>query len=173
MLGILAFRIQIFTSFFCLSIVAPTHLPLGLTSLWKTSVRERKLTWQHGSHMRTLSAVFPFLAPGQSIPKFSITWYLQLLGASLVAQKAKNLPAIQGTWVGSLDWEDPLEKGMASHSSTLAWKIPWMEEPGKATVHGVAKSPTPLKDFTFLSSKCYFCPRMLQCEFLISRSIIF
>ena len=42
----------------------------------------------------------------------------------------KNLPAMWETWVPSLGWEDPLEKGMAPHSSTLAWKIPWMEEPG-------------------------------------------
>jgi len=42
----------------------------------------------------------------------------------------KCLPAMQGTWVLSLGWEDSLEKAMATHSSTLAWKIPWMEEPG-------------------------------------------
>ena len=42
----------------------------------------------------------------------------------------KNLPAVQETWVQSLGWEDPLEEGMATHSSTLAWKIPWAEEPG-------------------------------------------
>ena len=41
-----------------------------------------------------------------------------------------NLPAMQETWVRSLGWEDPLEKGMATHSSTLAWRIPWTEEPG-------------------------------------------
>ena len=41
-----------------------------------------------------------------------------------------NLPAVQETWVQSLDWEDPLEKGMATHSSILAWRIPWIEEPG-------------------------------------------
>ena len=46
-----------------------------------------------------------------------------------MAQLVKNLPAIQGTWVQSLGWEDPLEKGIATHSSTLAWKIPWAEEP--------------------------------------------
>ena len=50
--------------------------------------------------------------------------------ASLVAQMVKNLPAMQETWVRSLGWEDPLEEGMVTHSSTLAWKIPWMEEPG-------------------------------------------
>ena len=47
-----------------------------------------------------------------------------------VAQIVKNLPAVQETWVQSLGWEDPLEKGMAIHSSILAWKIPWTEEPG-------------------------------------------
>ena len=51
--------------------------------------------------------------------------------ASLVAQMLKNLPAMQETHVRSLDWEDPLEKGMATHSSILAWKIPWTEEPGR------------------------------------------
>ena len=50
--------------------------------------------------------------------------------ASLVAQTVKNLPAILETWVRSLGWEDPLEKGMATHSSILAWRIPWTEEPG-------------------------------------------
>ena len=49
---------------------------------------------------------------------------------SLVAQMVKNLPARQETWVPSLGGEDPLEKGMATHSSILAWKIPWTEEPG-------------------------------------------
>ena len=50
--------------------------------------------------------------------------------ASLVAQVVKNLPAMQETWVQSLGQEDPLEKGMATHSSILAWEIPWTEEPG-------------------------------------------
>ena len=50
--------------------------------------------------------------------------------ASLVAQTAKNLTAGQETWVPSLSREDPLEKGMATHSSILAWRIPWREEPG-------------------------------------------
>ena len=50
--------------------------------------------------------------------------------ASLLAQLVKNLPAVQETWVWSQGREDPLEKEMASHASTLAWKIPWTEEPG-------------------------------------------
>ena len=53
-----------------------------------------------------------------------------LFGASLVAQRLKPLPAMRETWVQSLGQEDPLEKEVATHSSTLAWKIPWMEEPG-------------------------------------------
>ena len=49
----------------------------------------------------------------------------------LVAQTVKRLPTMRETWVGSLRREDPLEKEMATHSSTLAWKIPWTEEPGR------------------------------------------
>ena len=54
-----------------------------------------------------------------------------LLRASLVAQRLKRLPGMQETWVRSLGWEDPLEKEMATYSSTLAWRIPWREEPGR------------------------------------------
>ena len=52
------------------------------------------------------------------------------MGASLVAQMVKCLPAMQETWVRSLGRENPLEKEMATHSSILAWRIPWTEEPG-------------------------------------------
>ena len=51
--------------------------------------------------------------------------------SSLVAQMVKRLPTMQETWVQSLGWEDLLEKEMAPHSSILAWKIPWTEEPGR------------------------------------------
>ena len=54
-----------------------------------------------------------------------------ILGASLVAQMVKHPPAMQETWVQSLGGEDPLEKGMAIHSSILAWRISWAEEPGR------------------------------------------
>ena len=53
------------------------------------------------------------------------------MGAFLVAQMVMSLPAVRETWVGSLGWEDPLEKEMATHSSILAWEIPRMEEPGR------------------------------------------
>ena len=53
-----------------------------------------------------------------------------------MAQRVKRLSAVWETWVRSLDWEDPLEKEMASHSSTLAWKIPWTEELGRLQSSG-------------------------------------
>ena len=61
-----------------------------------------------------------------------------LYSTSLMAQMVKNLPVMQETWVQSLGQEDPLEKGMATHSSILAWRIPWSEEPSRLQ-HGVAK----------------------------------
>ena len=64
--------------------------------------------------------------------------------ASLVIQLVKNLPAMQETLVQFLGWEDPLEKGKATHSSILAWKIPWT-----CIVHRVIKSQTQLSDFHF------------------------
>ena len=60
---------------------------------------------------------------------YSYTYTLS--GNSLVVQSVKNLPAVQETWVQSLGWEDPLEKGMATRSSILAWRIPWREELGR------------------------------------------
>ena len=62
--------------------------------------------------------------------------------AFLVAQMVKNLPAVLEIQVRSLGRKDPLEKEMATHSSILAWRIPWTEELGGATAHGVTKSQT-------------------------------
>ena len=59
--------------------------------------------------------------------------------AFLVAQTVKNLPAIQETWVSSLGQEDPLEKRTATHSSILAWRIPWTEEPGGLPFMGLQR----------------------------------
>jgi len=66
----------------------------------------------------------------------------KIIRAFLVTQMVKNLPAVQETWVQSLGWDDPLEKGMATHSSILAWRIPWTEEPGGLQSTGVTKSQT-------------------------------
>ena len=62
---------------------------------------------------------------------FFFFFFLHCQGSSLVAQRVKHLPAMQETQVQSLGQEDPLEKEMATHSSTLAWKIPWTEKPGR------------------------------------------
>ena len=62
-----------------------------------------------------------------------------LLGTSLVAQTVKCLPTMWKTWVRSLGQEDPLEKAMATHSSTLAWRIPWMVEPGRLQAKGLQR----------------------------------
>ena len=62
--------------------------------------------------------------------------------ASLVAQTVKSLPAMQEIQVRFLGWEDPLEKGMATHYSMLAWKTQWTKELGWATVYGITKSRT-------------------------------
>jgi len=58
----------------------------------------------------------------------------------------KNLPAMWESWIRSLAWEDPLKKGMANHFSILAWRIPMDRGAWRATVHGVAKNQTRLKD---------------------------
>ena len=59
-----------------------------------------------------------------------------IVNASLVAQRVKPLPAMQETRVPFLGWEDPVEKEMATHSSTLSWEIPWTEEPGSLQCMG-------------------------------------
>ena len=66
--------------------------------------------------------------------------------ASLVAQMVKNLPAMWETWVRSLGWKDPVEEGMATHSSILTWRIPMDRGIWWATVHGVTKSQTRLSN---------------------------
>ena len=76
---------------------------------------------------------------------------------SLVAQTVKRLPTMRETWVQSLGQEDLLEKGMATHSSTLAWKILWTEKPGRLQSMGLQRV-TQLSDFTFtLTIRRGFC----------------
>ena len=89
------------------------------------------------------SGVIPGLerSPGEGI-----SYPLQFSWASLVAQFIKNLPAVWETWVQFLGWEDPLEKGMATSSNILAWKIPMDRGAWQAAVYGVAKSRTRLSD---------------------------
>ena len=77
----------------------------------------------------------------QSSRKLCFIYYL----LSLVAQSVNSPPAMQETWIRSLGWEDPLEEGMATHFSILAWRIPWTEEPGGLQSKG-------LQSWTQLSS---------------------
>ena len=93
------------------------------------------------------SAGDPASIPGLgSSPGEQRGYPLQYFWVSLVAQTVKNLPAMLETCVRSLGWEDPLEKGMATHSSLLAWRIPMDRGAWWATVHGVTKSWTRLSD---------------------------
>ena len=73
--------------------------------------------------------------------------------ASLVAQTVKNLPTMWETWVHFLSWEDPLEEGMATHSSILAWRIPWTEEPGRVAAWGLKESDM-TEQMTLLGLSC-------------------
>ena len=87
------------------------------------------------------------MIPGQErSPGEGIAYPLQYSWASLMAQMVKNPTAMQETWVRSLGWEDPLEDGMATHSSILAWRIPMDRGAWQATVHGVTKSRIGLSD---------------------------
>ena len=80
------------------------------------------LYWQYGNCVSVINRMSAF--PQNLYVEILIPRVM----ASLVAQTVKRMPAMRETWVRFLGWEDPLEKEMAIHSSTLAWKIPWTEE---------------------------------------------
>ena len=111
-------------------------------SLYKEGIFLDSLVWEFactsvgktpkiGGSLKTLAPrTFSLtLIPYSVSRNLSILWFK--MPFSLVAQTVKDLPAMQETWVRSLGWEDPLTKGMATHSSTLAWRIQWTEEPGR------------------------------------------
>ena len=85
-------------------------------------------------------SVFSFMNHASGVVRQGIPWWLMV----------KRLPAMWETWVQSLGREDPLEKEMATHSGTHAWKSPWMEKPGGLQSMG-SQSRTRLRDFTFFS----------------------
>ena len=119
-------------------------LPGGMWTIgWKTIWKEpepQKRSWgcrRYTGNREEKHYGFPFLPSLNLLPELPIgqptwSWKQGNLGivVFLVAQTVKNLPAIWETWLWSLGWGDPLEKGTATHSSVLAWRIPWMEEPG-------------------------------------------
>ena len=87
----------------------------------RLSHRKRGTEWEQGEIRGRKTEWTVSIKDGQT-PQYK---------ASLIAQSVQNLPAVQETQVRFLGWEDPLEKEMAIHSSTLAWRIPWTEEPGR------------------------------------------
>ena len=113
----------------------------GLSRVFSnTTVRKHQFFSTQLSFMVQLS--YPYTTTGKTITLTRRTFVVKVMSqlfnmlfgfvmASLVAQRLKNLPAVWETQFWSLGWEDPLEKEMATHSSTLAWKVPWMEEPGR------------------------------------------
>ena len=93
--------------------------------------------------LRGLNKIMQAMSDPESLLQMVACYYSQdnrTLWASLVSQMVKNLPATQETWIRSLGRGDPLEKEMATHSSTLTWKIPCMEDPGGLQPMRVAKS---------------------------------
>ena len=94
-----------------------------------------------------------------NLPHFDEIYYR----ASLVVQSVKNLPTVWGTRVQSLGREDPLEKGMATHSSIPAWRIPWTEEPG-----GISKKSDMIERLTLWIQ----CPSKMQRPFMFTMIII-
>ena len=109
-----------------------------LPTMWKTPVRslglEDPLEKEMAIHSSTIAWKIPWTEePGRlqstGSQRIGYDWATSL--TYRIAQLVKNLPAIQESLVQFLDWEDPLEKEMEIHSSTIAWKIPWTEEPGR------------------------------------------
>ena len=107
------------------------HFPLARLGTWVHFPFSFVLFFPLSPSLRPLQMVTEYWWP---FSKLVFSFYLPHpspdLRASLVAQLVKNLSAMQETWVWSLNWNDLLEEGMATHSSVLAWRIPWTEEPG-------------------------------------------
>ena len=114
------------------------HSPGERTSLRKPLQFSLHLPGSSAGRESACSAGDPDSMPGPGrSPGGGARYPLQFSWASLVAQMVKNLPAVWEAWVRSLGWEDPLEKGKATHLSVLAWRIPWTEEP--QGLHSMAK----------------------------------
>ena len=120
---------------------------------YNTNKPQEHYAWWNKQTQKTMYSIIPFIwlsRESKSVEtESSLVGALGWGGASLVAQKVKNPPAMQETWVQTLGWEDPLEKGTAIHPSILAWRIPMDRGAWQATVHEVAKSWTQLSDFHF------------------------
>ena len=128
----------------------PFYLPI--LSFWT-----RHILCNSAVKESTCSAGDPGLIPlWGRYPGEVIDHPLQYSWASLVTQLVKNPPALWETWVRLLDWEDPLEKGMATHSSILAWRIRWTVKSV-----GVSKSWTQLSNFYVTYTVCLYLDHMI------------
>ena len=111
-------------------------LLLAKVSTYASRTMQRKGAWRKGNLL-------------------ALKFHFTSLWASLVVQMVQNPPAMQETWVWSLDWEDPLEKGMVTHSSILAWRIAWTEEYSRLQSMGSQRVGHDWATFTYFSSLCY------------------
>ena len=124
--------------------------PPAMQETWAWSLGwEDPLKKGTATHSSILAWRIPGTVYGVTKSQTRLSNFSLFTGSSMV----KNPPATQATWARSLGWEDPLENGKATHSSILAWRIPW-------TVCGVARSQTWLSDFHF-----HFCPFYLKRRF--------
>ena len=120
--------------------------PETVRNFEKLSLRWASLVAQLVKNLPAMQDTQVWFLGRASSPGEGTGYPLQYSWASLMAQLVKNPLAMQGTWVLSLSWEDPLEEGMANHSSILAWRIPMDRETWRAIVYRVAKSQTQLSN---------------------------
>ena len=123
--------------------ILPSSLRFLLWTVLLVQGRERGVDLSYFPFFLATSLFLPWSSP-LSLHSLIFLVYWHPSVTSLVAQMVKRLPTMWETQVRSLGWEDPLEKEIATHSSTLAWKIPWTEEPGRLQSMGVTKSRTRL-----------------------------
>ena len=130
---------------YCMICWNSAQLQHNILSLWETQEDNRERNTPKGQNFKQAHRCSFLSVTGvstswlritgqkslvEAVPVTQLLWWLHQ-GASLVAQMVKNPPAMLETWVRSLGWEDSLEREMATHSSVLAWRIPWTEEPGR------------------------------------------
>ena len=121
-------------SFFNYSFIFETALGLCCCAWALSSCREQGLLFVEVHRIREAQAIG---SQASVVATPALEHRLNSCGASLIAQWVKSLPAMQESWVQFLGREDPLEKEMATHSSILAWKIPWTVEPGRLQSMGL------------------------------------
>ena len=107
--------------------------------LWKNSIINHLQQGHTHMHTHNSSQTFSHLHLSK---EQGFCYLASMCRASLVAHTVKNLSAMWETWVRSLSWKDPLEEGLATHSSILAWRPPWTEKSVTPTTHGVTESDT-------------------------------